>query len=341
VRAPEPAPRFEPRAVPPVLAQEMPEQSTFDRIQQTFDSEWGGERDEVKIRRKMLELTKDLFREKSTSRREQIKQQIVVLKNMLAQPVAKERPKEVAKDDFAYANSLFITLANTLSSEFGSAVNALSMNADAKIADAKRTYADAILDLTESDADGRKAAFDKYVFDLTKISEEIKAEANKLKTEMLLKHQDSLDQYIKSLDAKDSVNREKAEDKKENLEQVYPAEVTAFISALSGKTSSLIDTASHAALAPSEGPAPVSKQEAKTLKKTGMPQMDVDALVAEINSTDEGTLLYHLHFKNLTRYKEFERGRITKQQALVEARRMIAKEKGLNDSIVNKNWGEG
>ena len=44
----------------------------------------GGEADETALKKRMLQLTKELFKEKSVNKREEIKLEITVLKDILA-----------------------------------------------------------------------------------------------------------------------------------------------------------------------------------------------------------------------------------------------------------------
>jgi len=68
-----------------------------------------------------------------------------------------------------------------------------------------------------------------------------------------------------------------------------------------------------------------------------------DGKIEELDEVERGKdnkLIQPSEGRILT-YKDFERGHLSQQEALTLARRLYAKEKGLNDSIVNKNWGMG
>lgn len=96
--------------VPPILASSPSESATetIERIEKQFGSEVkaGKKVDKDEVKKRMLELTRELFREKSTARREEIKKEIVALKTILSgagKKAAGAKPKadimEVVRND--------------------------------------------------------------------------------------------------------------------------------------------------------------------------------------------------------------------------------------------------
>ena len=69
-------------------------------------------------------------------------------------------------------------------------------------------------------------------------------------------------------------------------------------------------------------------------------ELKADEIINEINTTDEGTLLYSLHMKDLDYYKRYERKHVSKAEALTRAKILMAREKGLSDSITRRYFGE-
>ena len=345
-------------SIPPALeaAVQSPSESTvFETIQQTFNAEWGTERDEPKIRRKMLELTKELFREKSTSRREGIKQQIVVLKNMLITPAIAvpentaerkmekkmEKPKTLmerirAAEGVSYSTSLFATLSNTLSSEFSSKIDSFGSDSEKQISVARENFQSALSGISEDDSGSRKTAFDKFVFEMTKVNEQLVTESEKFRADISSRHAKAMDHYIASLDPKDEAAKKKAMQKKKEIIEGYEISISSLKTNIGNKISSLIDVSSRNILAvESTGDATQKPREEKKKKE----ELDVAGTILEINGLDEGSLLYYLHSRDSATYKKFERGHLSKQEAVVVARRKMAKEKDLSDSVINKNWG--
>lgn len=96
--------------IPPVLMTSPGESaiSEVEKLEKQFGSELkaSGRLDKDDAKKRMLELTRELFREKSIDRREEIKKEIVALKTMLSEAEGKAKPKAdistVVKNDQEY-----------------------------------------------------------------------------------------------------------------------------------------------------------------------------------------------------------------------------------------------
>ncbi|MDD5096799.1 MAG: hypothetical protein PHY95_04785, partial [Candidatus ainarchaeum sp.] len=96
--------------IPPVLAGSPADSAaeTIERIEKQFGSEVkaGKKLDKEEVKKRMLELTRELFREKSTDRREEIKKEIVALKTILSETGDRTKPKadvlSVVRNDQEY-----------------------------------------------------------------------------------------------------------------------------------------------------------------------------------------------------------------------------------------------
>lgn len=96
--------------IPPVLMTSPTESAmdTVEKLEKQFGSEVkaGGKVNKEDAKKRMLELTRELFREKSIDRREEIKKEIVGLKAMLSEAEGKAKPKtdifSVVKNDQEY-----------------------------------------------------------------------------------------------------------------------------------------------------------------------------------------------------------------------------------------------
>ncbi|MEW5996628.1 MAG: hypothetical protein AB1657_03470 [Candidatus Micrarchaeota archaeon] len=106
--------------IPPVLMAPPAESAmeTVEKLERQFGSEIkaGAKMDREKAKKRMLELTRELFREKSIDRREEIKKEIVTLKNILAEAEGKAKPKA----------DIFIVVKNDQEYELSSAKKAVS-----------------------------------------------------------------------------------------------------------------------------------------------------------------------------------------------------------------------
>jgi hypothetical protein len=313
--------------VPPVLAAPEEPKNVFEEIKGTFDSEWSGEKDEEKIKRKMLELTKELFREKSSSKREEIKRQITVLKNMLAVPAEPKKGK-VAKEE-KYSSGLFSAVSGAMDSEFASKISAFSSGAEKQISAAKERFKNSLVDIPEDDAGARKGVLDKLMFELTGIGEQVDAKSGAFIEEILEKHIDMISQFEQSLTEKDKVSADKADEKKEGLKAKYEKEMELLKTSIHTRINAIIEESSRGLI--------VSERK-ETKKEKG--KEEASNIINEIAEIDEGSLLFYLHAQDLNAYKSFEHKRISRQEAVNLARRIMAKEKGLNEEVINKHWGE-
>jgi hypothetical protein len=76
------------------------------------------------------------------------------------------------------------------------------------------------------------------------------------------------------------------------------------------------------------------------LKKSSAVSSDsYPGIVSEINQTDEGSLMYYLHSRDPGKYREFERGHISRREALMSARIKMAQERELPPKLIDDNWG--
>jgi len=310
---------------PPILSAPEAPKNVFEEIRSTFNSEWGEERDEEKIKRKMIELTKELFREKTSSKREEIKRQITVLKNMLAEEPIKGK-KTVKKEEQQYSSGLFSALSGTLDSDFASKMNFFSSDAEKKINVAKETFQNSLVDIPEDDSEAKKGALDKLVFELTGIGEKANADMDAFLEEVFKKHISAIEQFEQSTE--DKLSREKAGEKKEELESKYNKEIELLKSSVHTRINAMIEDSSRGLIVS-------ERKETKKEKE----QAEVSAIINEIAEMDEGSLLFYLHSQDLNAYKNFEHKRISRQEAINIARKLMATEKGLGDAEINKHWG--
>ncbi len=334
--APEPklapeTPREEPemtngkKPVPPAL---MERQTTaaderYQRMENEIRTMLGEKPDELSLKKKMLELTKQLFKEKSHNRRAEIKVQITVLKNMLIRAKAGKSMVSKGKKDETYAN-LFQTLETTQQSEIAQTKDRVIDSYNEKINEIKKKF---YSDLSNADDKiKRKEIYEGFVFSVTQIVEQLPDTIKEQREETKKKHLDELGKLRESA-AKDKKTLAKVEERVEQIEQNYEKQFNSIKRILGQEIETLIEVT---------GTEIFKKPEEKAKDK----EAKIHEVVKEINSTDEGTLLYFLHTNDSEYYRSYERKQISKAEALCKAKSLMAKEKGLSKASVKKYFSE-
>ncbi len=305
-------------AIPPALQE--PNKAgvkKYDQMEEQVRVAVGEMADENTIKKKMLELTKQLFKEKTTSKREEIKMQITVLKNMLAGTGGK--PGKKAQQDQTYAK-LFQTMLGTQQSELAQTKDEVIDSYNSQINTIKKKFYEDI-SATE-DTGKRKHIFESFVFSITSLVEQLPQVLEKYRNFLVSKHSAEMEKILDSLEDDKEV-KIKVKDRIEQINSGYNEEFATVKGIIGREIENLIEVAGTDIFAKSEDAQP--KSEAKAHE-----------IIKEINETDEGTLLYYLHGKDMEYYKRYERKHISKGEALFKAKELMATEKGLSDSMVKK-----
>ncbi len=292
----------------------------YSEIEGLLRQELGGEGDDEKIKKRMLSLTKDLFREKSTTQREQIKLQIVVLKNMLGK--SKKPPKARARQEQDYSADVYTTLMSTQRMELSSAKDTIQTEFSEKISAAKHRYFDAIRE-GQGDDSALRAAYDALVGELNALEERVGAVTARTGGLLAQKHSAEL----KGLGGSGSLPTKTAREIEKAIAQMngqYMADLDNLKEMLFKRVESLKESAAQ------------EVQGTKAQKNTAS---QLNSVIFEINETDEGTLLYYLHSKNPAYYKKYERHHVSRAEAIAYAKILMAKERGLNDASIQKYFG--
>jgi len=312
-------------AVPPVLRERAEEAASkrYGEIEQQIMSTLGGEMDETSLKKKMLELTKELFKEKSFNRREQMKLEITVIKDMLARKVRK--PAKGGGAESEAKGSILDTLISTQKTEIASTKDKILTNYKSQIDAIRREFQQSIGQLPEADQGGRKAAFEAMVFKLTSLDEQLPQAVLKYQDYLKEKHQSELRKFRSSLGKGEEKLAADAEARLQDIEDGYAKEFATARAIVKKQVEMLTESMGRAVFGKEEVPV----KEAK-----------VQDLVAEINETDEGTLLYFLHSKDPEFYKRYERKHVSRQEAVFRAKELMAREKGLSDDMVRRYFSE-
>lgn len=306
--------------VPPPLTKEIAGRAgeqKYKQIQESFAREWGGRIEESVVKKKMLLLTKELFKEKSVRRREQIKTEIVVLKNMLEQ-LGEKKTTKVKKD---YTSPLWKTLINSQIQEAVTFKDALANHYTRQVETIKKKFYSSLGTTSEEDSEARKKLYEQFVFELTHVLEKGSKQIEDKAQFVAQKHKSELEKLRKTV--KDKKTLEKINQRIQEIEARYQKEFARLEDMLKKTVENLIEKVGHEIL-----PAAPKEKVEKASK-----------VIFEVNEIDEGTLLYYLHSKNPDVYKRYERKHLSKHEALFYAKLLMAKEKGLSDDTIRKYLG--
>ncbi|NYZ74388.1 hypothetical protein H0O00_04555 [Candidatus Micrarchaeota archaeon] len=311
--------------VPPALKEspDLAASRRYAQIKEQIASTLGEKADEATIKKKMLELTKQLFKEKITSRREEIKLQITALKNMLAG--AKVVPGAKKKKEDSTNARIFQSLLASEQAELAHTKDSIIDSYKKQVEEVKRKFYDDIA--TTDDAVHRKKIFDSFSFSVTMLAEQLPDVIRKYKDFTAKKHIAEMEKLRDSLDEQEKETRKAAEERLDSVKKGYENEFASVRDMIVRDIDNLVEKT---------GTDILKKEE----EKPAASEAKAQDLVAEINETDEGTMLYYLHTKDAEYYKRYERKQLAKAEALLRAKQLMAKDKGMSDTMVKKFFGK-
>jgi hypothetical protein len=314
---PQEKPAAKPAAVPPTL-RETPDEAAarrYQQIEEQITSTLGEGADELTLKKKMLELTKALFKEKTTSKREEIKLQIKVLKNMLT--ASHEGGKKMKAGSDTQFEAILAAQQEELAHTKGKTIDMYMK----QIGQIKESFYAQMGEL--EDPGDRKKAYEGFVSSVTMLVEKVPASVKEKREFISKKHTAELSQLQGKLTAKDKALKKKVDGRLAYIEESYDDEFSMVKHIVGREIENLIEVA---------GSEIFRKPEEKRRGKKADPM----EIVKEINETDEGTLLYFLHSKEPEHYKKYERKQISRAEAVFKAKELMAREKGLSDSMISK-----
>ncbi len=312
--------------VPPALRESPDEAASkrYEQMEEQVRAMLGGAADDVSIKKKMLELTKELFKEKSVNRREQIKLQISVMKNMLMGGMPARKKKAAGAEEETHGR-LLDTIISTQQAELSQTKDTIINSYHRQIASIRKKFYDDIASVEEPAR--RKEIFDSFVFSVTSLVEQLPQLLKKYQDYTAKKHAAELEKVIGSLGDKEKDTAKKAQERLEYARKGYAADFAPVKGIIGREIESLIDSAGSGVFEKAEG-----EKEGKEAKMMEM--------VAEINAMDEGTLLSYLHSKDTDFYRKYESKAVSRAEAIARAKALLAKEKGLSDSMTRKYFSE-
>ncbi len=313
--------------VPPALRESPDEAATrkYEQMEEQVDAMLGGATDEVTIKKKMLELTKELFKEKSFNRREQLKTQISVMKNLLtsggAGAAAGGRRRKAGGEGEAHGR-LLDTIVSSQQAELAQTKDSIIDSYNRQIGSIRKKFYDDIGRVEEPAK--RKAVFDAFVFSVTSLVEQLPGVITKYQDYTVRKHSAELEKLVGSLGSGEKATSARAGEQLEHIRTGYAAEFAPVKGIIGRQIEALIDSAGSGVFEKGEG-----EKEDKRLD-----------VVAEISATDDGTLLAYLQSRDAAFYARYERKEMSRAEATARAKTLLAKEKGLSEGMIRKYFSE-
>lgn len=308
-------------AVPSLLKQDPTEaaEKRFEEMRSRVKNVLGEKVNETELKKKMLELTKQLFKEKSTQRREGIKAEIAVIKNMLAGKTIKTTSKGKKVTEKMANSQLLESVINDQKTELSTTKDNLASSFKKQIKEASDKFYEDVKQ--ENDKTKRKQLYETFVFSLTSLSEQLPEVIKQYQEFLSKKHTTELEKLLEILEEKETTVKNKSNERVEEIKGNYQSEFAAIKDIISRRIDNDMEAAGREVF---EG----EKGKGKGAKKQNV--------IFEINELDEGTMLYYLHSKDSHKYKEYELKKLSKAEAILEAKRLMAKEKGLSEDMIRK-----
>lgn len=313
--------------IPPVLSEQHSEAALerYERMEEQIRSALGDKNDELTLKKKMLDFTKQLFKEKTTSKREELKLQITVLKNMLVSAQTGSSGKTKKKKEDSTHVRLLDTMISTQQSEIAQTKDSIVDSYKKQLSEIKQRFYDELHKV--DDQTEKKKVLESFVFSITSLAEQLPEVIEKYKEFSTKKHNAELEQLKDSLELDEKTVLNDVNKRLEYVANEYGKEFSSVKGIIGKEIENLIDNA---------GTAVFKKPEDKERDE----EQNTQEIIEDINETDEGTLLYYLHSKDLEYYREYEHKKLSKSEAILKAKELMALEKGLSDNTVRKYFSQ-
>ncbi len=316
--------------LPPPLVPSMPKlldetteetQKKVETIRAQISTNMTQTNDPTEIKKKMLELTKELFKEKSIMRKEKIKSEIAVLKNMLSSGTSSR--SQSRSGSLSSQNEAFKQMVTTIIS---SEETELSVLKDG-IVDRYRSRINGAKDKFYSSVDqdtNKKQKFEEFVSQISSVIQSLPSEINQSKEAIKKKHSTELSKVLEQIGSSDQSASSTINTRLSSLNSIYDSEFNKIKSILAHEMDAVIDSASLDMFGSS------SESSADSSR----------SIVSEINNTSEGALLSYLQSKDQQFYKRYESKKISKAESLLHAKSLMAAEKGVDKKVADKFFSE-
>ncbi len=282
-------------------------EKTINRLEKQLGAQMTGKRkkkvDVEDTKKRMMELTRELFKERTTSRRAEIKKEIVALKGLISK----------AKEGKAVSGGL----------PEGSLLDALKDEQKYELRDAKKRV-EAIYEknhkklLTEMKRQRATAhrgpAFEEFSSKLVEFEQKLMELIDKYHSFLTAKHTAELSK----LKAKGASTPE-SEKLRKGISKEYGHEFSEFKNSIGEEVHSQLEST-----------------RAVLFEEAGDP---VATKLAQISNAPEDSLFNLLQAKEPRLYDKYARGEKSRSEALREARKLMALEAGIDEDTINKRFG--
>ena len=290
-----------------------------------------GEINKSDLKRKMVELTRELFKEKSAERKAELKAQIVELKKIIEQKEAERKGEgifeAVVKEQEEDMNEIISGLLATFNTNFDKVNNEYQQ---AKLV---------IFDDPEMSA----KADSLFSSDLDSILTQITKIINLYSDYIIKVHVAELE-HLKGFGGVSADNIDK---RIEYVRLNYPSkfdelkiQISSIISKAKPKASpepSPPVKEEKALAPPPEKPQPYTPTPPLREEKK-VPADEIKSILDEINMMHEGELLHYLSSRDRRFFVSYVRGEISKEDAVKQAKILLAKERGVSDTLIKTYW---
>ncbi|MFP3949548.1 MAG: hypothetical protein ACLFUZ_00430 [Candidatus Micrarchaeia archaeon] len=282
-------------------------EKTVDRLEKQLGAQMTGKRkkkvDVEDTKKRMMELTRELFKERSTSRRAEIKKEIVALKGL----ISKSREGEAVSGGLPE----------------GSLLDALKDEQKYELRDAKKkvesiyekNHKKLLAELKDQRAIAHRGpAFDEFSSKLVELEQKLMELIDKYHPFLVAKHTAELSK----LKAKGASTPE-SEKLKKKISMEYGHEFSEFKNSIGEEIHSQLEST-----------------RAVLFEDAGDPEA---AKLSQISNAPEDSLFNLLQAKEPRLYDKYSRGEKSRAEALREARRLMAIEAGIDEDTINKRFG--
>lgn len=281
-------------------------ESTINRLETQLGAQMTGKKtkkvDVEDTKKRMLELTRELFKERSQDRRAEIKKEIVTLKELIKGKGGKADAGGLPK------GTLFTALENEQKLEVKEAKNRIQSIYEKNVKSALSAFE------AQRAVRHRGPALEEFSKNMVELEHRLMEIIEKYQAFLTAKHSSEL----AKLKAKGQ-STPASEKLKSSLKVEYSHDFSTLKDTIGGAIHSQIET----------------KREL-LLEKAGDPSA---MKLAQVSSVSDEALFNLLQAKDSRTYNKYARGEIERSEALLLARKLMAKEAGIDEDTINKRFG--
>ncbi|MBN2122581.1 hypothetical protein JW721_06030 [Candidatus Micrarchaeota archaeon] len=260
--------------------------------------------DSAETKKRMLELTRELFKERSMNRRAEIKKEIVMLKELLT----KGGKGAKAKSGGLPEGSMYSALRSEQDYEFKEALDKVQ-----EIYEENKKMLVSAMDAKRA-IEHREPAFEAFSKSMVDLEQGLDLLVDKYQDFLAKKHVSELEK----LDERGQATKDSSK-LAASLEDKYSREFSSLKNTIGEQIHSQIES-TRAVLFESAGDPAAQK-------------------LSQVANASEETVFNFLQARDSRTYERYARGEITRAQALSSARRLMAKELGVDEDSINKTFG--